>query len=135
MYLLDTNALIILLHEALANGKLKEETKSIMLNEDKLFVSIVSLWEIAIKVKIGKLGYTGTIEELQEGCYKQGVEIVPIKADHLDKTLKLPWFDDHKDPFDRLIIAVGITEGMTVISTDNKIRRQEYLNEGLKVLW
>lgn len=135
MYLLDTNALIIFLHSELAEADLRKETKDIVLSEDMLYLSAVSLMEMAIKVKIGKLGLKESFKSIEDECRKQGIEIVPIKAAHLDKTLELPWFENHKDPFDRLIMATSIVEGMTLISTDEKIRWKAYADFGVNVIW
>ena len=92
MYLLDTNALIILLHDELADAGLRMETRQIMLTEDKLYLSWVSLWEMAIKMKLGKLAIEGTITEIVDACLEQGIEIIPVKVEHIDETLALPHF-------------------------------------------
>ena len=111
-----------------------EETKKLMVSESKLYLSIVSLWEMSIKAKIGKLELKKTISEVEEHCYQQGIEIIPIKSSHLDETVNLPLFDDHKDPFDRMIIATSKIEGLTLISTDGVIRakKDEY---GIDLIW
>ena len=49
---------------------------------------------------------------------------MPIKEAHINKTLELPLFDDHKDPFDRLILATALEEELTLISTDAKMRKK-----------
>ena len=132
MYLLDTNALIILLHDELADAGLRMETRQIMLTEDKLYLSWVSLWEMAIKMKLGKLAIEGTITEIVDACLEQGIEIIPVKVEHIDETLALPLLLEHKDPFDRLILAVAKKEELTLISTDARMRASEY---GVDVIW
>ena len=134
MYLLDTNALLIFLKNDGTEASLTEETKNLMVSESKLYLSIVSLWEMSIKAKIGKLELKKTISEVEENCYQQGIEIIPIKSSHLDETVNLPLFDDHKDPFDRMIIATSKIEGLTLISTDGVIRakKDEY---GIDLIW
>ena len=118
MYLLDTNALIILLREELAGAALTESSMEILSTERHLFASIVSLWEIAIKVKINKLDLNASLTEIEEELLQQDITLLPLKSSYIDKTLELPLMSDHKDPFDRLILATSIVEKffpMTVI--------------------
>ena len=126
MFLLDTNALIIFLHDELTKATLSKTAIDIIQSEDTLYVSIASLWEIAVKVSIGKLALRKPISVLEDGCKKQGISIIPIKSIHLDTMIKLPMLKDHKDPFDRLILATSISEHMALISTDHKMRQTEY---------
>ena len=132
MYMLDTNAFIILLYGEVAEGKLSEEAINILKTADKLYLSVVSLWEIAIKIKLGKLAIKNSITEIEKRCFDSGIEIIPIKATHMEKTVSMPLLTDHRDPFDRLILATAITEEMILLSTDEKIRRKEY---GAQVIW
>ena len=132
MYLLDTNAFLILLFNDLAQGKLRKQTMEILLTETDLSVSVASLQEMAIKVKINKLNLGVSIGEVEQECYRQGITILPIKSSYLDKTIELPLMSDHGDPFDRIIMATSLIENMTLISTDYKVRRKEY---GVKVIW
>ena len=88
-------------------------------NNDR-FLSVASLWEIAIKVNIGKLALTesfGTLipRELQNNA----VAILPVKLEHLAKLVELPLH--HRDPFDRLIVVQALVEQMTVVSSDDKL--------------
>ncbi len=57
------------------------------------------------------------------------VEVKPITEAHLRVVETLPWFDDHKDPFDRLIVAQAIAEKATLVSSDGKFSR--YVSYGL----
>ena len=132
MYMLDTNAFIILLYGDVADGKLTDQVLNIMKTEDKLYLSVVSLWEMAIKMKLGKLQIDSTIAKIEKRCHENGIDIIPIKAAHMDKTMELPLMSDHKDPFDRLIMATALTEELVLISTDERIRRREY---GVDVIW
>ena len=132
MYLLDTNALIILLFGEVADGKLGEESTKIMKTVDKLYLSVVSLWEMSIKIKLGKLDIKRSISDIEDICNKNGIEIIPIKATHMDMSMSFPLLQDHKDPFDRLIMAVAKSEKMVLISTDERVRRAEY---AVDVIW
>ena len=132
MYLIDTNALIILLFGEVADGKLGEESTKIMKTVDKLYLSVVSLWEMSIKIKLGKLDIKRSISDIEDICNKNGIEIIPIKATHMDMSMSFPLLQDHKDPFDRLIMAVAKSEKMVLISTDERVRRAEY---AVDVIW
>ena len=132
MYLLDTNALIILLFGEVADGKLGEESTKIMKTVDKLYLSVVSLWEMSIKIKLGKLDIKRSISDIEDICNKNGIEIIPVKASHMDMSMSFPLLQDHKDPFDRLIMAVAKSEKMVLISTDERVRRAEY---AVDVIW
>ncbi len=131
MYLLDTNAMLIFLFSKITNATLKMDAKNILVSDSRLFLSVVSLWEIAIKTKIGKLKLGKSIQEVERECANQGIKVLPIKSSYLDALIQLPMFDDHKDPFDRLVLATCLVEEMTLISTDNKMRKKEY---GVKVI-
>ena len=135
MCLLDTNAFIILMFGKVSDRKLSQQAMEIMLNANHLFLSIVSLWEISIKMTIGKIQIRSSIEKIETNCHEQGIVIVPIKATHMDTALSLPFMSNHKDPFDRLILATSIAENMPLISTDYRMRMTEYAEYGAQVIW
>jgi PIN domain nuclease of toxin-antitoxin system len=81
------------------------------------YLSIASLWEIAIKVSIGKLEIGMPLTELvNREVYGNAIEMLEIHSHHLDTLAGLPFH--HKDPFDRLIIAQGLTENIAIITKD-----------------
>lgn len=126
MYLLDTNALLILLFGYVTERRLSENTMKVLVESDRIYLSIVSLWEMAIKIKLGKLKISSSMVEIAGKCVEMGIEVIPLKTSYLDKTLSLPLLPDHKDPFDRLIMATALIEDMTIVSTDEKMQRGEY---------
>ena len=130
MYLLDTNALIILMYGEITNIKLSKEAISIINSSEHLCISIASLWEIAIKKKLGKLDIKSSIRRIADKCKDAGIWILPITVKHLDKTIELELNKDHHDPFDRLILSTTMVENYTLISTDSKMRQY-----GAKVIW
>ena len=72
-------------------------------------ISIATLWEISIKVSIGKLKLGIAFTELvEQEVYGNAIEILEISSEHLDELVKLPFH--HKDPFDRLIITQSLVE-------------------------
>jgi PIN domain nuclease of toxin-antitoxin system len=93
------------------------------------FISIATLWEISIKVSIGKLKIgLAFIELVEQEVYGNAIEILEISSEHLDELVKLPFH--HKDPFDRLIISQSLVENMTLVSKDAAF--QSY---PIKLLW
>ena len=77
MYLLDTNALLYFLYDS---GKLSKRASDIIYhNDEKISVSIVSMWEIAIKSSIGKLEIKSSISKIAETCENEQFDILPIK--------------------------------------------------------
>ena len=90
-------------------------------------LSVVSLWEIAIKISIGRLkseiSFTKLVNDHVTG---NAINLLPVLPEHLDLLLFLPFH--HKDPFDRLIISQGKTEKMILLSKDEIFDRYEGIN-------
>jgi PIN domain nuclease of toxin-antitoxin system len=81
------------------------------------FLSIASLWEISIKVSIGKLKLALDFTDLvTREIHGNAIELLGISPEHLDELTKLPFH--HKDPFDRLIIVQSLVGNMTLVSKD-----------------
>mgnify|MGYP003861536375 CR=1 FL=1 len=79
-------------------------------------VSVVSLWEAAIKVSVGKLRLPYAIERLPELCARNSFELLTPEATDVVGVAKLPWH--HRDPFDRLLAVQCLTRGLTLVSRD-----------------
>ena len=118
-FLLDTHTAIW----ALGNkDKLSKNVKTIIDDLSiPLFVSIISAWEIAIKISIGKLNFTGGSAFFLEKMRSNGIEILNIKDPHIKQVERLPFL--HRDPFDRLLIATALSDGMTIITEDSNIHQ------------
>lgn len=113
--LLDTHILLWYLDN---NRKLPETWKcSIEDRHNSIAVSIASLWEIAIKVSLGKLELLDNLTTIENILHQQGITILPVRVPHLSNLLNLPFH--HRDPFDRLIIAQAQAEQLTLISDDD----------------
>lgn len=114
-YLLDTHTLLwFLTDETKLSHKARQLIES---SSHESSCSIVSLWEIAIKTGLGKLDLAQPFEQMfPEQLHLNHVEILDITVDSLIKLTTLPFH--HRDPFDRLIIAQGLTEGLPIISVD-----------------
>lgn len=117
MILLDTCAFLWFLHD---DPMLPERIAKRIEESEKAYLSIVSLWEIAIKKTIKKLDIPETVNELAEKCEEKLISILPIKTDYLERIQNLPMI--HADPFDRLIMATAIEENLTLLTDDRKIK-------------
>ncbi len=85
--------------------------------DHEILVSIVSIWEIAIKRQLGKLDLEGSLENFARTLTENhGFQLLPVEVPHLSRLEKLP--GHHQDPFDRLLIAQAIEGGFTTITND-----------------
>ena len=80
---------------------------------NRVFVSVASIWEVAIKSARGRLPLP---DRLMETLESRGVTILPIEANHALAVASLPLH--HGDPFDRLLVAQAILEGLTLVTRD-----------------
>ena len=114
-YLLDTHTLLWFL-----SGDEKLSGRARLLIDDpsnEKFLSIASLWEIAIKTGLGKLDLDKPFEQMfPERLDFNRIRILDITVNSLVKLTTLPFH--HRDPFDHLIIAQGLVEGFPIISVD-----------------
>lgn len=81
-----------------------------------MLVSAASAWEIAIKVALGKLDFPTTVAEARELA---GFAELPVSIAHADAYRALP--AHHSDPFDRLLIAQAVTEGLSLVTADKAL--------------
>ncbi len=121
-YLLDTQILIWSLEDS---PKLKSSFRNLI--EDPaniIFVSQVSLMELSIKLKLGKLPeFIVNIEYITEQLLSDGFTILPLSNNHIFSYQLIPFFEDHCDPFDRFLLATALSEKIPVISSDDKFLR------------
>lgn len=114
-YMLDTHTLIWFLE---GNPVLSKEVRNIIEDAEKRkYVSIASIWEIAIKVSLEKLKLAKSLEDFLFDLSQTEITILPIKLPHALRVSKLDFF--HRDPFDRLIIAQSIEENLEVLTRDS----------------
>jgi len=112
--LLDTHTFIWSIED---DKRLSQKAKKVIEDPDnEIFLSIASLWEMSIKISIGKLELKKPYEEVISYVRKKGIEILSINFEHTLEVSKLEFH--HKDPFDRLIIAQAKIENMTIVSKD-----------------
>jgi len=115
-YLLDTHTFIWFI-----NGQAELSAKARKIIEQKNagnFISIGSLWEIAIKVSLGKLKMNFDVADLQNEIHNNGFQILPVTFQDTVLLSSLPFH--HRDPFDRLLIAQSQTNKLTIITKDEK---------------
>lgn len=129
--LIDTQIIIWFLEE---NKQLSGEVRSLVSDVgNDVYVSQVSLFEIAIKLKIGgRLNLKRGLDGLVLDCQKEAIQFLPISNAHLLAYDQIPFFDNHRDPFERLILATALPEQMPVISADEKFSRYRDI---IKVIW
>ncbi len=89
--------------------------------KNKNFISIASIWEIAIKVSIGKLQLNSPFPKMSEKIKDNGFELLPIAFEHIEIVTMLPFH--HRDPFDRIIIAQAMKQKMTIITKDGDFKK------------
>jgi PIN domain nuclease of toxin-antitoxin system len=96
-----------------------------MLDDDgnELYMSLASAWEIAIKSSLRKLSVEGGIGAILDRMEQGSVSLIPIAPRHLTAVEGLPFI--HRDPFDRMLVAVAKTDGMTILTADTNIRKYE----------
>ena len=112
--LLDTQILIWLEEQP---EKIKDDVKEKIFSEPLVLFSLVSVWEIAIKIKTGKLALQNSLKALVENFIKDySFDILHINQEHIYYTQQLPMY--HKDPFDRLLLAQIIVEKIDIVSSD-----------------
>lgn len=113
--LLDTHALI---WWAISDKRLSKKVRHLIEDEQTgVFVSAASAWEIATKVRLGKLAWDSSVESY---CRNQGFEPLPVSFAHAERAGS--WPQDHGDPFDRMLAAQGDKERIPVATNDSKIK-------------
>ena len=115
--LLDTH---IFLWSIDNHSRLTPPMKEIMLSAEQIFVSSVSIWEIAIKINIGKL--QGDMQDIVKAIDNSNFIELPMTVAHAAKIHSLPNY--HSDPFDRMLIAQAMTEPLKLLTVDSKF--EEY---------
>ncbi len=86
--------------------------------QHEFYLSMASPWEMQIKSQLDQLSLAMPIEELvNKNTLENGIKLLPIELSHISYLEQLP--QHHRDPFDRLIIAQAIVEGMTIVSVDH----------------
>jgi PIN domain nuclease of toxin-antitoxin system len=113
-YILDTHVFI---WYATGDKRLTPRSRSIIESSDEMFVSIASIWEMAIKVNIGRLDFKKPFQKIIENqIIINKYKLLSISLKHLFKLSQLELH--HRDPFDRLLVSQALTEKIPVVSVD-----------------
>jgi PIN domain nuclease of toxin-antitoxin system len=117
--LLDTHTLIWFFN---GDIQLSERAKyAIIDSQNQKFVSMASIWEIAIKISLKKLVFEGNTGDILDLIYTNSFELLHIGEKSILELENLPFI--HRDPFDRLLVATAISEKMSLVTKDSNIQK------------
>ncbi len=115
--LLDTH---LLLWTAAEPSKVPKKARSLILDDDNdLFFSAASIWEIAIKSQLVREDFDVDPHLLRRGLIDNGYLELAINAEHALAVLALPPL--HRDPFDRMLVAQATVEGFVLLTSDERV--------------
>ena len=125
--LLDTHSFLWFIA---GDERLSDHARSLIADMDnEALLRFASLWEIAIKLSIGKLSLSKSYDELiTEQLVANDIQVLPIDMPELSQVARLPFH--HRDPFDRLIVAQTMAKGLTLVSQD-----PVFSSYGVQVMW
>ncbi|TGN17494.1 type II toxin-antitoxin system VapC family toxin [Leptospira idonii] len=130
-YLLDTHALLWVIGDSKQLSK--KVTMIIQDQDNQISVSSISLWEISLKYKLGKLKLSGfKPEDIPKLLEKLNINIIELNQEEASSYHNLKE-DFHRDPFDRMLIWQCISRKLTFISKDSEMKK--YKVSGLKTIW
>lgn len=113
-FLLDTHTFIWFIN---GDNSLPTQTINRIRNtENQCFISIASIWEIAIKKSLNKLELRSGFDNISEFLAANDIAILPLTFAHIQSLNQLDFH--HRDPFDRIIIAQSIAEKLTILTKD-----------------
>ncbi|MFC3199912.1 type II toxin-antitoxin system VapC family toxin [Parapedobacter deserti] len=130
-YLLDTHVCIWALAD---QSKLSDRVREILeSNDNGFFVSKMSFFEIAIKLKIRKLTeFRVSLDEFIDATYRSGYNTLSIKDEHFKTYMEMDFTENHRDPFDRYLLATAKYENLSFITKDEKF---EAYKESYPIIW
>jgi PIN domain nuclease of toxin-antitoxin system len=100
-------------------GRLSRKALGVIVGAEAIFVSSASIWELAIKVRLGKINVD--LNELLAHIGESGFDELPVLARHAVLVAQLPMH--HSDPFDRLLIAQAMSEPLWLVTADAQLRQ------------
>ncbi|RYD36947.1 MAG: type II toxin-antitoxin system VapC family toxin [Verrucomicrobiaceae bacterium] len=119
--LLDTLTLLWIVN---GDSRLSEKSIEAYRSADEIFWSVVSLWEIGLKLSLGKVNFQMAPDwsrKIPDNLRKNGGICLPVEPSHCRILSELPWL--HRDPFDRLLISQAQAEDLTLVTCNARIRR------------
>jgi PIN domain nuclease of toxin-antitoxin system len=99
-----------------AGARLSKRAADAIRAADQVYVSAVSGWEIAIKTSLGRIE---TTRDVGVAVSESGFEELPLRLSHTEALRLLP--PHHRDPFDRMLIAQAVSEGLTLVTRDRAL--------------
>lgn len=114
--LLDTHVFIWAVTD---DSRLTPVARAMIEEADVVYVSAASIWEVAIKSALGKIDVDA--EEIARAIRDSGFVELPISTTHAAQVARLPLLNDHKDPFDQLLVAQSMIEPLVLLSADAKV--------------
>lgn len=113
-FLLDTHTFLWFIS---GSPKLSTQARNVIENDcHEIYFSIASLWEISIKISIGKLQIQEHYETIIDDLNSNNIKLLPLHFVHTVCQTRLPFH--HHDPFDRILVSQAITENLYLISAD-----------------
>ena len=120
---LDTSVLVLWI----AGKPLPKSVERLLAKADtECFISIVTGWEIILKAQLGL-----SPQDFDVAISEMGAALMPIRFKHLNELFRLPYVQDHRDPFDRMLIAQAIAEELPIVSNDTRFPSYNRL----RVIW
>ena len=112
-----------------APQRLSPKSREIIANPDnEPLLSVVSIWEMQIKSSLGKLALRHSVRGVVEEQTRNAVSLLPIRPEHIFKLGELA--PGRQDPFDRLLAAQALEEGLTVVTKDDS-----FAKHGVSTIW
>lgn len=125
-FLIDTHAFLWFIN---GDFELSQQARDIIKNpKNTIYLSIASLWEIAIKLRIEKITIDMSFDELKKEAEENDIRILPIQYEDVSLLTTLELY--HRDPFDRILIAQGIQNNMIIITKDSNFKLYP-----VKIIW
>jgi PIN domain nuclease of toxin-antitoxin system len=118
MWLADAHLLVWATYGA---ARLSARAAKIMRSRDEaVFFSLASLWKVAIKTSLGRPDFVVDLNQLHEALRDEGFSELPITPQHIARVARLPRL--HRDPFDRMLLAQALEQGLTLLTTDKALK-------------
>ena len=117
-YLLDTH---LVLWAAIEPERLPAKARKLLENRQEVITfSLATIWEVAIKTSLKRADFSVDPAALHAGLLDAGFAELALEPTHLFRVATLPWV--HRDPFDRLLVAQAVEEGLTLLSVDAALK-------------
>jgi PIN domain nuclease of toxin-antitoxin system len=128
--LLDTHVLLWFIE---GDSQLSQNAKKLIEDpKNEVYVSHISFFEISIKLKIGKLQLLKSLRGIYDDALTAGIELLDLEFEHIESYQSVPLIADHRDPFDRILIATALHENLSIITIDEKFENYKHI---IDIIW